>query len=166
MSDTHTNGSQFITETGASSTGNGDGECKKFAVNGRAVNSSESGDSRASKSRFLLEWSWCLRDKHQVVSWVRKYWKAKMEAQGMNDKGRKTSKILLKGAEADKCGEVLLVRLRTGQSRRVRVPLAPTLPRVRPVHTLNASPTVGKGLFRRGRVTSQVSPGKGAGWER
>ena len=129
MSDTHTNGSQFITETGASSTGNGDGEWQEIRSQRKGGSSSESGDSRASKStvptRVIVVPS---GQAPGAVSWVRKYWKGpKMEAhlRGWNDKGRKTSKILLMGAEADKCGEVL-TKVKNW-SLKGKVPLAPTL---------------------------------------
>ena len=161
MSDTHTNGSQFITETGASSTGNGDGEWQEIRSQRKGGSPSASGDSRASKStvptRVIVVPS---GQAPGAVSWVRKYWKGpKMEAhlKGWNDKGRKTSKILLKGAEADKCGEVLLAKVKNWSEQKGKGASGTyTSPGARPVHTLSASPTVGKSALFKAKDGSPV----------
>lgn len=161
MSDTHKNGSQFNTETGATSTGNGDGEWQEIRSQRKGGSPSESGDSRASKStvptRVIVVPS---GQAPGAVSWVRKYWKGpKMEAhlKGWNDKGRKTSKILLKGAEADKCGEVLLAKVKNWSEQKGKGASGTyTSPGARPVHTLSASPTVGKSALFKAKDGSPV----------
>ena len=55
MSDTHTNGSQFITETGASSTGNGDGEWQEIRSQRKGGTPPSPAIVGQANPRFLLE---------------------------------------------------------------------------------------------------------------
>ena len=161
MSASHNNDYQFNTETGASSTGNGDGEWKEIRGQRKGGSPSASGDSRASKSTvptkvIVVPSGQALG----AVSWIRKYWKgSKMEAhlKGWNDKGRKTSKILLVGAEAEKCGKVLLTKVKNWSEQKGKVASGTyTSPSARPVHTLSASPTVGKSALYKAKDGSPV----------
>jgi len=161
MSASHNNDYQFNTETGASSTGNGDGEWKEIRGQRKGGSPSASGDSRASKSTVPTKVIVVPSGQAPgAVSWVRKYWKgSKMEAhlKGWNDKGRKTSKILLVGAEADKCGKVLLAKVKNWSEQKGKVASGTyTSPSARPVHTLIASQTVGKSALFKAKDGSPV----------
>ena len=161
MSASHNNDYQFNTETGASSTGNGDGEWKEIRGQRKGGSPSASGDSRASKSTVPTKVIVVPSGQAPgAVSWVRKYWKgSKMEAhlKGWNDKGRKTSKILLVGEDAEKCGEVLLVKVKNWSEQKGKVASGTyTSPSARPVHTLSASPTVGKSALYKAKDGSPV----------
>lgn len=167
MSDESSKFSQHTTGSGASGAGDGDEgwQQQRHPRQRKGGSPSASGDSRATKSTVPTK-VLVVPEKYAKggVSWVRNLWKGSpMEAhlKGYTDSRKTLSRILLVGAEAEKCALLLVAKVKNWseqkqEKRRGATGAAYVSPGARIFYTLDASPDLGKSALMMARDGSAV----------
>lgn len=165
MTDQISHDSQYITGSGASGAGDGDEgwQQQRQPRQRKGGSPSASGGSRATKSTVpSLVLVVPSGQAQGAVSWVRKHWKgAPMQAhlKGWTDSRKTLSKILLEGAEAEKCAKLLVAKVKNWSEQkqgRKGTKGSYVAPGARTVHTLSVFPLVGKSALFKAKDGSAV----------